>query len=340
MILGEADCFYLEDAGSRNGTYVNKQRVTTRVRLVHNDVLQFGDAAVRFDCPSDQALSPLQPVGSGESEMTLVGAVQIADERATVTGEVQSGRFTSLDSNPEAKLKAVLEISNSLADTVDLSEMLPKILDTLFQLFTHADRGCIMLKNDETGEMEPRAMKHRRKGEDATVRLSRMVVSKVLEEKKGILSADASLDAAFSASESIADLRIRSMMCVPLIGRSEEPTGVLSIDLQNPLGQFNREDLDILMAIANQAALSYDTTQLMASYVEKQKQDGELKIAHQIQQALLPNVLPQAEGYEFFASYDAAQAVGGDYYDCFDLEGTVDSVSRSGTLPRRVFQAP
>ena len=130
------------------------------------------------------------------------------------------------------------------------------------------------------------------------------------------------------------------MMCVPLIGRSEEPTGVLSIDSQNPLGQFNREDLDILMAVANQAALSYDTTQLMASYVEKQKQDGELKIAHQIQQALLPNVLPQAEGYESFASYDAAQAVGGDYYDCFDLEGTVDSVSRSGTLPGRVFQTP
>jgi serine phosphatase RsbU (regulator of sigma subunit) len=58
----------------------------------------------------------------------------------------------------------------------------------------------------------------------------------------------------------------------------------------------------------------------MQSYAEKQKQDHELRIAHQVQQALLPTELPQPPGYELYASYDAAQAVGGDYYDCFDLQ--------------------
>ncbi len=320
VITREGEQLHIEDVGSRNGTYVNKQRVNGRVRLVHNDMIQFGDAMARLDLPSDQAAASLQPLATNRSaEATLAGSVQIADDQATVTGEVQSGRFTSLDVNPTAKLKAVLEISNNLAGTVDLQEMLPKILSTLFQIFTHADRGCIMLKNDANAEMEPRAMKHRREGEDATVRLSRTIVSKVLEDRRGVLSADASTDAAFNASESIAALKIRSMMCVPLLGQDGDPLGVLSIDSQNPLGQFTAEDLDILMAVANQAALSYETARLTQSYVEKQKQDGELRIAQQVQQALLPGELPQASGYEFYASYDAAQAVGGDYYDCFDL---------------------
>jgi serine phosphatase RsbU (regulator of sigma subunit) len=221
-------------------------------------------------------------------------------------------------------LKALLEISKSLAGTLDLESMLPKILDTLFSIFKYADRGCILLKDPVRGEMVPRAMKHRRQGDDATVRLSRTVVRKVLEKKVGILSADASTDAAFDGSSSIADLKIRSMMCVPLLGLDGEPTGVLSIDSQNPLGQFSNEDLELLVTVAGQAALSYETARLVQSYTEKQKQDNELKIAQQVQRALLPTELPTAEGYEFFASYDAAQAVGGDYYDAFDLgEGRI-----------------
>lgn len=316
IIHGEGESFFVEDIGSRNGTYVNRRKVTARTRLVHNDMIQFGDAAARFDAP----LSDASGLGDlSGTENTFVGAVQIGESEATVTGEVQSARFGGLDVNPEAKLKAILEISNNLAGTVDLKSMLPKILDTLFQIFTYADRGCLMLRNDDTGEMESRAMKHRRQGADATVRLSRTIVNKVLEEKKGVLSADASTDQAFNASESIAELKIRSMMCVPLMGKADEPLGVLSIDSQNPMGQFTRDDLEILMAVANHAALSYETARLMESYAAKQKQDGELRIAAQIQKALLPDDLPQADGYEFFASYDAAQAVGGDYYDCFDL---------------------
>lgn len=45
-----------------------------------------------------------------------------------------------------------------------------------------------------------------------------------------------------------------------------------------------------------------------------------MKIAMQVQKSLLPEVLPQVPGYQFYASYDAAQAVGGDYFDCFQLE--------------------
>ena len=319
----------IEDVGSRNGTFVNRTRIEGRLRLRHADVIQFGDAAARFDDPApapQRAATATVPDVKTTLTLGAGGRVDIADAAgATITGQLAAeGRFGLLDVRPEAKLKAVLEISNSLAGTVDLAALLPKILDTLLRIFKYADRGCILLKDERTQEMVPRAMRHRQEGDDATVRLSRTVVQKVISEKAGILSADAATDAAFSSSQSIAELKIRSMMCVPLLGLDGEVVGLLSIDSQNPLGQFTRDDLELLMTVAGQAALSYETARLIQAYAEKQKQDHELQIAKSVQQALLPTEFPQIEGYEFYASYDAAQAVGGDYYDCFLLpEGKV-----------------
>ncbi|MFV1965003.1 MAG: SpoIIE family protein phosphatase, partial [Pirellulaceae bacterium] len=314
--------------GSRNGTYVNQAPVESRVRLQHNDTLQFGDTHARFDDPGSAPRATAVPTSSAtvpNIQATLglgAGGVNIDEDAddANIMGQVATaGRFGVLDVNPEAKLKAVLEITNRLAGTVDLSSLLPRMLDSLFNIFKFADRGCILLKDEATGEMVPQAMKHRRSGDDSSVRLSRTVVNKVLTEKAGILSADVSADADLSAAQSIADLHIRSIMCVPLLGLDGEAVGVLSIDSQNPLGQFTRDDLEILMTVAGQAALSYENARLVEAYAAKQKQDGELDIAMTVQRSLLPVDFPQVEGYEFYASYDAAQAVGGDYYDCFEL---------------------
>lgn len=308
----------LEDLGSRNGTFLNNQQIANQVELQHNDRVHFGPVLLRFesDAPAPFA-GPLDSDGSSNVPFS-VDITGGDEDSATITGALtSSGRFGVLESNAEAKLKAVLDISTALAGTVDLQKMLPKVLDTLFSIFPSADRACILLKDEATGEMQTRAMKHRREGEDATVRLSRTVVTRVLEEKTGVLSSDAATD--FSASQSIADLAIRSMMCVPMLGLDGEPLGLVNIDSQNPLGQFKEDDLDLLMAVAGQAALSYENARLLDSFIAKQKQDGELAIARDVQRALLPTELPKYEGWEFFASYDSAQAVGGDYYDAFIL---------------------
>ena len=170
------------------------------------------------------------------------------------------------------------------------------------------------------GKMVPRATKHRRSNQDETVKLSRTILRKVLEEKTGILSGDAPNDPRFNSSESI-NLLIRSMMCVPLIGLDEMPIGVINIDTQNTFNQFNAGDLDLLMVVAGQAAMCYEQANLLVTAMEKQKQDKEMQIASEVQRSLLPTALPQISGWEFFASYDSAQEVGGDYYDAFFVDG-------------------
>ena len=128
------DEFFLEDIGSRNGTAVNRQQIEGRVKLVDNDEIQFGGARACFLNPADE------PLSLGSSPPTVNEALATLDLRADqvslgetteakIMGEVSGGdRLGALDLNPEAKLRAVLDISDSLAGTVDLAALLPKIL--------------------------------------------------------------------------------------------------------------------------------------------------------------------------------------------------------------------
>jgi phosphoserine phosphatase RsbU/P len=68
----------------------------------------------------------------------------------------------------------------------------------------------------------------------------------VLNDRTGILSADAANDSRFSASESISSLTIHSMMCVPLLSIEGEPFGIINLDTQNPMKRFTDEDLELL----------------------------------------------------------------------------------------------
>jgi serine phosphatase RsbU (regulator of sigma subunit) len=315
QVVREGNVFYVEDLGSGNGTFLNGKRIAGRTPLKSDDRLKLGPILLRFEtgAPSRKRQMPDEPalnveIGGDDTATTIVESSEV------------SGGYGGLEVRPEAKLRAVIEITRSLAGTVDMQAIVPLILDTLFSIFPQADRGCILLKDAESSQLVPVAQKHRRSDSDETVKLSRTILNKVLKEKTGILSADATSDARFEAAASISSLTIRSMMCVPLLGLDGEPMGAINIDTQNVLSRFTKEDLDLLMAVAGQAALSYESARLLTSHMEKLKQDSEIAIAKNVQQALLPKDLPKVAGYDLFASYDTALAVGGDYYDAMLLD--------------------
>ena len=310
--------YYIEDLGSGNGSYVNGQRIAGPTLLKTNDRIKFGPILFRYEGDGSESNSGISSEGA---EPASAGGVVYHkdDSSSTITDRIAGSAYDMLDVQPAAKLKAVLDITKSLAGTIDIDKILPKVLDTLFSIFPHADRGCVLLLDDRSQQMIPRAMKHRRADADDSVKLSRTILKAVMESKETILSADASSDSKFSASESISSLSIRSMICAPMIGLNGDVLGVINIDTQNPLAQFRNDDAQLLAAVAVPAALAYEGARLLQSYIEKQKQDNEMNIASAVQLALLPERMPDVEGYSFFAMYESAQAVGGDYYDVFSL---------------------
>ena len=314
QLIQRSDQILLEDLGSGNGTFLNGKplEASSPAALKDGDRIKVGPIKFRFE--DDGSIDPdMSASGSAVS----LGLELSDDTSSTVMGSAVAGGYGLLDVRPEDKLKGILKINQALAGTVEVRGISPKILAALFDIFPQADRGSILIKDSPTTPLKPVAQKLRDENSDDTVRLSRTILERVLQEKAGILSADAASDSRFSASESITSLTIHSMMCVPMLDHEECAFGVINLDTQNPMKRFTDDDLQLLLAVASQAANAYENARLLISYLEKEKQDKEMSIAMGVQRALLPETLPDVEGYHFYASYDAAQAVGGDYFDCF-----------------------
>lgn len=327
----------IADLGSGNGTYLNGNRLGEGPSvLTPGDRVKLGPILIRVerDEPPEDARAegthvvnnlkksskPVVPELASQPEPAPVTAVKIneaedADQMIRGSSTI-SGGLGVLEKNPAEKLRGVLEITKALSESFDEKLILPRILDSLFEIFPAADRGFIFMKNAETGEIVQRASKFRR-DEDDSFRMSRTIRDKVLQDREAVLSADASSDSRFTGAESLMGMSIRSMMCVPMLDREGQSVGLINIDTTNQMQSFNEDDLDLMIAVAGQASMMYQSALLLVSYVAKQKQDSEMSIAEDVQHALLPEKLPEPEGYEMFASYDSAQAVGGDYYDSF-----------------------
>lgn len=317
--LGEE--YFLEDLHSRNGTYLNDQRVEVRQRLNEGDQIRICDLTFVFH--SGNAEEVLRKLREAPSSEPVVLVDEASEGTSTVMSKlpVSGSAGLKLTINPEVKLRALLEISRNLAQAVALSDVLTNLLDSLFAVFIQADRAFIALRDPATGKLIPKAFKQRRENTAEPVRISRTIVNEVLATKEAVLSADAATDKRFDMSESIVDYQIHSIMCVPLIGSSGSVLGVIQVDTKDHRRRFSHDDLEVLASVGCQASVTVENTQLHELVVQEHVLQRELALAHKVQQGLLPAKPPQVPGYEFFDFYEPANQLGGDYFDYIPLSG-------------------
>ncbi len=84
-------------------------------------------------------------------------------------------------------------------------------------------------------------------------------------------------------------------------------------------GSYTQADLEFLYSLGNLAIISIENARLFKEAIEKQRMEDEMKIAQEIQQGLLPEVLPSVPHFELAATNIPSKQVGGDYYDVLDL---------------------
>jgi serine phosphatase RsbU (regulator of sigma subunit)/pSer/pThr/pTyr-binding forkhead associated (FHA) protein len=310
--------FFIEDLESRNKTFVNNQELAPRklVELKDNDRIKICDFLCTFHAgPANKPLPPdLQRPEEAEAEPEDLNSTTTVE--ATVSSTASN---VLLETQPAEKLKALLEISNNLSKTLELDSLLPKIVDSLFQLFKQADRGFIILSDPTAKRLIPKVIKTRRQLDDTNARFSRRIVNQCMETVQAILSDDASSDSRFAMSQSIADFRIRSVMCAPLWSQDGKGFGVMQLDTQDRSKKFTQDDLSVLMAVAGQASIALENAKLHQEAVARERLKRDLELAREVQRSFLPLRPPAVSGYEFFAHYEAAQEVGGDYFDFIHL---------------------
>jgi serine phosphatase RsbU (regulator of sigma subunit) len=140
-----------------------------------------------------------------------------------------------------------------------------------------------------------------------------------MDSKEAILSADAASDERFEMSQSIADFRIRSMMCAPLLDNEGRALGALQIDTLDQRQRFTKDDLELLVSTASQAAVAIQNAQLHEQALKQRELERDMRLAIEVQHDFLPDKRPILPTYEFFDFYQPAAQIGGDYFDYIPL---------------------
>ncbi len=323
-IVRDGQGFYIEDLKSRNGTILNEKPVLERTLLKDGDRFLVCDQEFLFFSTRGTGLMDPMRFVQESSVAELIDDTKLPSSRASVMATFDvSGKSASwgLSAKPEVKLAALLEISNNLAKTLSMSEILPKLLDSLFKIFVQADRGFVVMRTKPDGPLVPVAVKNRRPGDEERMRISRTIVEEAMTSKTAFLSADAATDERFGMAQSIADFSIRSLVCAPMISSDGEALGVIQIDTLNQRARFTDEDLEVLASVASQAAVAIDNAKMHEQVIAQRALQRDMELARQMQRTLLPSKPPQVPGYFFFDYYQAARQVGGDYFDYVQLPG-------------------
>jgi signal transduction histidine kinase len=277
--------YSLVDVGSANGTFVNNLPVK-ETALQSGDQVQLGQTVFVYSAGRNhQGVSDL----ADRISMITRQDLELSSAIVKTVGETEGSRILSQPQqagtvwlqNALADLSVMYDVVHAVSHTLDLDQLLGKIMELVFRSID-ADRGCIMLRDPDSSQFEPKAVRWRQ-GLDSEEKMaiSRTIMEHVLGQKEGVLVSDAAHDQRFNPGQSIVRIGIQEAICVPMKGR-HETLGVLYLDtcttstelMANKSlrgGKFTEEHLKLAIAIAHQAALAVEETRYHQAMLQAER---------------------------------------------------------------------
>ncbi len=314
VITSQEGAFFIQDQGSKHGTFVNGQKVE-RHKLERNDRLEFGvrdGAYVIFH--------PVHPSSNTAREfLSQISGIQI-----------------STDTTDLEKLTMFLDAARKLNTTGVLDEILVTVAETTLKL-TRAERAYVFLKSED-GTLRLAAGRNS-KGEalidDTTI--SHSILEEALHSASEFLVTDTSQSLDLAGRHSIVAYDLRTVICIPLrkpqvqAARREPvaaPASATGADILGALyvdSRFASRDIssvshDILRAIATEAAQLVENARLVLAEEEARRYQQELAIASSIQQRLMSVHIPEVAFARMSGRSLSCKEIGGDFYDAVSTE--------------------
>ena len=177
----------------------------------------------------------------------------------------------------QRQLQALVGVGHVINSSRGLATVLDEVMDSVIALM-RAERGLLMLR-DEQGEFPVKAargMDHASLDED-TSSVSKTIVRRVAETGESVLTTNAQEDPRFERQKSVHEHNLRSILCVPL-KLKEKIIGVIFVDSRVYSGLFQKSDLEMLRAFADQAAVAIDNARMFEGL---QRANAELRDAYE-----------------------------------------------------------
>ncbi len=237
---------YIRDLGSKNGTFVNEEKVVERKVS-----------------PGDQI-----KVGSFILKVEKAEPKKVSTEDSGVTTIVESVKdFENYWQKKEAEediIKLIPELAKELIETSSLEDILEKSL--FYVRKTINPEGVFIFLEDENGNLE---LKLSNIDNDDKRDISKTILERVLKEKVSILTMDAMSDERFSKSESIIFYGIKTALAVPMFYK-DRIFGVIYVDRVKKTIPFDKKDLETLTVLSNYISIAINNYYLRKS-VEEEK---------------------------------------------------------------------
>jgi adenylate cyclase len=177
----------------------------------------------------------------------------------------------------EKIFQVLVQVARSLLEIEDLTTLLDTVMDLVFK-YLPVERGLIILF-DENGNPVPRLTKFIEGADPQDIPISRTILKMVAEQQVALMTSNALEDARLLGGKSIAIHGIRSAMCVPLWNK-QRVIGAVQVDSPIHIGRFAEEDLDLLTALANFAAVAIERAQLAEKIEQERKIRSKMERYH------------------------------------------------------------
>src|SRR6266513_2446219 len=168
----------------------------------------------------------------------------------------------------EKIFQVLVQVAKALLESDDLNTLLNVVMDMIFR-YLPVERGLILLFDPE-GNPLPKLTKFKEGADGHDIPISRTILKMVAQQQVPLITSNALEDARLLGGKSIAIHGIRSAMCVPLWNR-QRVIGAVQVDSSIHIGSFNEEDLDLLTALANFAAVAIERAQMAEKIEEERK---------------------------------------------------------------------
>lgn len=202
------------------------------------------------------------------AEIARQAATQSSDELARQLVMVRRTledleRRVKAQEKEREQLHALQDVGAMINSSLNLDQVLEVVMDSIVNL-TKAERAILLLKSDETGELETRKYSNVDREtieKSSAFEISRSILNAVFESGEPVVTMNAQSDSRFAAQESIISYNLRSILCVPLKIK-DSITGVIYADNRIQSGVFGDTDRDLLASFANQAAVAIENARL------------------------------------------------------------------------------
>jgi adenylate cyclase len=277
-VISDEDGVRIADLKSKNGTQVNGVPIVEaplkdgdrillgKFQLTFTKTLE-GKVVLDADKPlSEEAGTIIRSVGELSKLLNDTGAAPVpADTKKPPVVDVQEIEKSN------RILKVLTKVAETLIAVRPVEEVLQQVMDIVFDHIP-SDRGFLMLLEEPDDKLVPMVIKHRNPGsaESGRITISKTIADRVMKDRVSILTSDAMVDPRFGAGDSIRFHGIRSAMCAPLWNK-DQVIGIIHVDSPMLTNCFTLNDLDLLTALANYAAVAVERARLNQKIVAEEK---------------------------------------------------------------------